>query len=536
MLDAFAVDDTDASRKALLRSGILNIAYKLGTGVDQRGKPYTWMFDTRELLLTYPYLQIMGAMLWARLKSYEPSAVGGMTLAANPLTAAVLYEAWKDGCPLNGFLIRKEPKENGLRKLIEGPKLHPGTRIVLVDDMVNSGTTQRRALRALEPFRPNIVAIGTVLDTQAAGHQWLSGKGVSVEALFTLADLGAALRPETRPESAALAWRWGPLNTGTHSAPHAGPVIGAEHIIVASNAGYVVCLNVEAREIWRFEARASRNGIHSTPVVRNNFVWFGAYDGFVYCLNASDGRCVWEQRVAQWVGSSPTLDDAGETLYIGGELGENGGSLIALDAASGKRVWETPLNHYVHSAPCIDVVNDRVLVGCNDGNVYACDKSTGRIVWRFNTGGAVKSGAALDGQGNCFFCSTDGNFYAVKAETGALSWSRRLGRSAYFRPLVVDNIVVAAGASGRVIAVDRMTGTVQWIATVGGNVVGGAAVTDDGRILIGSHDGCVYLLDSADGATLWKMRTGGPITVEPAIRKDLAVFPSRDGYLYAVSL
>ena len=240
MLTLLATDEADKSHKAQLRSGILNIAYKLGVGVDVHGKPYTWMFDTRELLLTFPYLQLMGAMLWARLKHYEPNAVGGMTLAANPLTAAVLYEAWKDGYPLNGFLIRKEPKENGLRKLVEGPALQRGARIVLVDDMVNSGTTQRRAWRALEPLRPNIVAIGTVLNTQAAGQQWLEGRGVKVESLFTLAELGAALRPETQPHSATLAWRAGPLNTGTHSAPHSGPVIGGQTIIVGSNGGHIV--------------------------------------------------------------------------------------------------------------------------------------------------------------------------------------------------------------------------------------------------------------------------------------------------------
>jgi outer membrane protein assembly factor BamB len=525
---------TNASNKAMLRSGILNVAYKLGVGVDVQGKLYTWMFDTRELLLTYPYLQIMGAMLWERLKPYQPSMVGGMTLAANPLTAAVLYEAWRDGCPLNGFLIRKEPKENGLRKLIEGPVIQPGTRIVLVDDMVNSGTTQRKALRALAPFRPDILAIGTVLNTELAGQQWLEARGVRVEALFTLAELGAAARPESRPGSAALAWRYGPLNTGTHTAPHSAPVIEAGRIVVGSNGGHVVCLNLTGDALWRFETRVSRNGIHSTPVLRDGKIWVGAYDGYVYCLDAETGSLLWERRVAQWVGSSPALH--GGTLFIGGEVGEGGGSLIALQADTGELLWETRLNHFVHSSPCADRANGRVIVGCNDGNVYACDLETGVEAWRFNTNGPVKAGPTLDGQGNCFFCSADGLLYALKAQSGTLAWSRRIGRSAYFRPLVLDALVIAVGSSGRVVACDAASGLVQWVATVGGNVVGGAAATGDGRILLGAKDGCMTLLDGTDGDTLWRYRTGGPITVEPAIRDNLAVLPSRDGYLYAVNL
>ena len=271
-------------------------------------------------------------------------------------------------------------------------------------------------------------------------------------------------------------------------------------------------------------------------MLRDNRVWFGAYDGFVYCLNAADGSLIWERRVAQWIGSSPALDATGETLYIGGEVGEAGGSLIALAAATGELVWETKLNHFVHSAPCIDALNDRVVVGCNDGNLYACERATGREVWCFNTGGPVKSGATLDANGNCFFCSNDGFLYALSAATGEFSWSRRLGRSAYFRPLVLNGLVVAAGSSGRVIAANCSSGEVQWIATVGGKVIGGAAATQDGRILVGSDDGCAYLLNASDGETLWKLRTGGPITVEPAIGRNLAVFPSRDSYLYAIRL
>ena len=94
-----------------LRQGVLDIALKLGQGVGRDNKPYQWMIDCRELLLGGPYLQYAARLLWERIKKHQPDFVGGMTLAANPLTIAILYESRLDNQPVNGFLIRKEPKE-----------------------------------------------------------------------------------------------------------------------------------------------------------------------------------------------------------------------------------------------------------------------------------------------------------------------------------------------------------------------------------------------------------------------------------------
>jgi orotate phosphoribosyltransferase len=128
-----------------LRDGLLNIARKWGQGVGRDGKGYGWMIDCRELLLQGDYLEVACQLLWDKLKHYQPSSVGGLTLAANPLTIGLMHTARRDGNLIKGLLIRRSPKEDGLQRQVEGPQIEPGEAVVLVDDLVNSGDTQRVA-------------------------------------------------------------------------------------------------------------------------------------------------------------------------------------------------------------------------------------------------------------------------------------------------------------------------------------------------------------------------------------------------------
>ena len=518
-----------------LRCGLLDISLKLGVGISKSGARYTWMMDTRELVLTQPYLQIVGKMLWDRLKKYSPEIVGGMTLAADPIVAAILCEAHRDNCELKGFLIRKHRKTDGLRKQIEGPRISSGARLILIDDILNSGKTQREALRLLAPLNPNILAVATILNAEKMGDKWLRDKKLPLESLFSLRELGILSSSPSSPNAARIIWKWGPLNEGAHSAPHSRPFVTRDRIVVGSDRGFVVCLRTDGRELWRFSTRTSSQGVHSSAMVRNDRVWIGAYDGFVYCRSLADGKGIWERRVGQWIGSSPTLDFAARYLYIGTEFASGQGGLIALNAETGALLWERKFPNFVHSAPSIDVKHGAVLVGCNDGNCYSVDALSGQIRWQFHTNGEIKAGPVVDDVGTCYFCSFDGSIYAVNA-SGKQLWSKRIGRRAHFRPLLSDSFVIAAGSSGRILSIDRATGKTAWCATTGGGIIGGAAVSDDGKIIVGSTDGSVYLFDESQGEHIWSTRTGGPITAEPGLFGRLAVLPSRDGFLYCIEI
>lgn len=520
-------------QRAALRAALLDVALKLGQGIDKSGQPYHWMLDCREVLLSGPWLQVAARMLWERLKPYEPDLVGGMTLAANPLVIAMLYESRADGRPVDGFLIRKEPKEDGLRKLIEGPPIRPGARVVILDDIVNSGETQQRAIKALEPTGAEVVAVGALIDCERAGSQWLKGQDLPLEALFTLEELGVAMQVPERPEESRVLWTFDSLNRGAYQAPKSTPRLGEDGLFVGSDRGYLLSLDLQGRERWRHGVRDTERGVHSSPALYKGRVYAGAYDGYLYCLSAETGELLWEARPGQWIGSSPAVDEERDRLYIGIEYGEAGGSLIAVDADHGHTLWELRTGGYVHGSPFLDAPRGQVLVGANDGVLYAADADTGALRWRLVTEGAIKGQAPVDEEGRCFVASFDGNLYAAEAETGEPLWQRHLASRLYTTPVFWEDLVIAGGYAARLVAMERHTGKVRWVATTGGALIGGAALVGRDRVAVGSADGCFYLLEAATGKTLYRFRTGGPIMTTPAVGHGVALVSSFDGKLYA---
>lgn len=516
-----------------LRAALLDVALKLGQGIDKGGQPYHWMLDCRELLLSGPWLSVTARLLWERLKPYKPDMVGGMTLAANPLVIALLYESRADGMPVDGFLIRKEPKADGLRKLIEGPPIKPGARIVLLDDIVNSGDTQQRALKALDPTGAEVVAVGALIDCERAGSQWLKGRNLPLEALFTLAELGVAMQVPERPEASRLLWTFDALNRGTYQAPKSTPCFGPDAVYVGSDRGFIMSLDLQGQERWRYGVRDTERGVHSSPALSKGRVYAGAYDGYLYCLSAETGELRWEARPGQWIGSSPAVDEVRDRLYVGIEYGEAGGSLIAVDAERGNTLWELRTGGYVHGSPFLDARRGQVLVGSNDGVLYAADADSGELRWRFATDGAIKGQSPVDEEGRAFVASFDGNLYAVEAETGRSLWQRRLASRLYTTPLFWEDLVIAGGYAARVVAMDRGTGKVRWVATTGGALIGGVALVGQDRVVVGSADGCFYMLEAATGKTLYRFRTGGSIMTTPAVGHGVALVSSFDGKLYA---
>lgn len=507
-----------------LRQGLLNVSLKLGEGVDRGGKPYAWMVDTRELLLQGSYLHLACKLLWERLQRYELDFVAGMTLAANPLVVGMLYES---GHSVSGAIIRRSPKENGLRKLVEGPEIPPGARVAILDDLVNAGDTQRQAIAAVRPFGCDIVAAGVIIDYEKEGAAWLREQGIPLESLFTLAELGVAWREPTGPAVRPL-WTFEGLNSGRYNAPKSIPAVRPEALYVGSDQGFLLALGLDGQELWRFPVRDRERGIHSSPWVEDGRAYFGAYDGYLYCVE--EGRLVWETRPGQWIGSSPALHEG--RLYVGIEYGQSGGGLLAVEAATGKRLWEAPAGDYMHASPCLDPARGQVIVGANDHILRAVDLASGKVRWEHEAGGPFKAWAAVDEEGSCFAASFDGFLYALDAATGSLRWKRRLSSNLYCTPVLYRDLVLAGGHSGRLVAMERATGQVRWVTATNGALVGGPALRGE-QVVCAALDGTVTLLNAADGSPLGSFKTQGKIMGAPGVGEGMFFVSDFSGRLYA---
>ena len=97
-----------------------------------------------------------------------PEAIGGMSIGADPITAAVVTMSAVRGTPLAGFMVRKEPKGHGTNQYIEGP-VQPGDRVAIVEDVVTTGGSSLQAIERAEAFGLKVVQVVAIIDRMEGG-------------------------------------------------------------------------------------------------------------------------------------------------------------------------------------------------------------------------------------------------------------------------------------------------------------------------------------------------------------------------------
>jgi orotate phosphoribosyltransferase len=98
-----------------------------------------------------------------------------------------------EGLPLKGFMVRKEPKDHGTKKYVEGP-VEPGQRVVIVEDVTTTGGSSLVAIDRVRDFGLVVERVVTVIDRLAGARDAFAARGIPLEALVTIRDLG--LEPE----------------------------------------------------------------------------------------------------------------------------------------------------------------------------------------------------------------------------------------------------------------------------------------------------------------------------------------------------
>src|SRR5271156_6637570 len=121
--------------------------------------------DAKRAILRPPGFAALGALLAAQISEWEGTAVGGMTMGADPVACAALA----GGTDAKAFFVRKEAKAHGLQRRIEGPLLDSEDRCVVVEDVVTTGSSTLAAIAALNEAGRRICGVISVLDRLAGG-------------------------------------------------------------------------------------------------------------------------------------------------------------------------------------------------------------------------------------------------------------------------------------------------------------------------------------------------------------------------------
>lgn len=270
--------------------------------------------------------------------------------------------------------------------------------------------------------------------------------------------------------------------------------------------------------------------------------------------------------------SSPVISDG--VIYFGTDAG----SLVAVNA-DGKLRWKSGSGSSIEAPPLIQA--DRIIYSISDGSVRSADKSTGRILWTYKTGGQIAGSANfwnVAGKSGIVVGSYDFYLHCINPLNGKVMWKVVTENYVNGTPAISSGKVVFGGCDGVIRIVDLLygketdtimagvyiaaspaisypyafigdyegtfykldikSGTILWKRNAGdegGSILSGPAISGN-RVLTGSDDNSMYCFDSATGKILWRFRTNGSIAGSAAVSDNRVLFGSNDGYVYLLDL
>ena len=158
-------------------------ALKYGEFTLSSGKKSSYYFDGRLLSLNPEGAHLIGKALLPLMHKSSVEAIGGPTLAADPIVTAVSLASYAQGEGIPGFIVRKETKEHGTAQLIEG-HITPGSKVAIVDDTCTTGGSLFHAIQAAESYGCEVVKVIAVLDRREGGTEELIRRGYDFVSLM----------------------------------------------------------------------------------------------------------------------------------------------------------------------------------------------------------------------------------------------------------------------------------------------------------------------------------------------------------------
>jgi len=178
------------SFKADLLALLKKDALKKGKFVLSSGKTSNYYLDGRIITMTPEGAFLTASIILEMIKGEALDAIGGPTLGADPIVGALAALSHINGVPLKTFIVRKQAKEHGTGRLIEGPALKAGDRVVIVDDVATTGKALIESKQALDKSAVAVEYAIVIVDRKEGARENLEKAGVRLVPIFTIEDLG----------------------------------------------------------------------------------------------------------------------------------------------------------------------------------------------------------------------------------------------------------------------------------------------------------------------------------------------------------
>jgi orotate phosphoribosyltransferase len=152
------------------------------------GKTSNFYVDARITTLDAEGAYLCGKIFLEMLRPYHVHAVGGYSIGADPIVASIAVLSHLDNRPIPAFIIRKEEKLHGTRKVIEG-NFPPQAKVAIFDDVVTSGGSILRGAAQVESQAGKVEVVMAVVDREEGGREKIEAAGYPFLSIFTKSDL-----------------------------------------------------------------------------------------------------------------------------------------------------------------------------------------------------------------------------------------------------------------------------------------------------------------------------------------------------------
>jgi orotate phosphoribosyltransferase len=172
--------------KAALVAQLREHALVIGEVTLTSGQTAQYYVDAKRAILLPAGFRALGELVRAEAERTGATAVGGMTMGADPVACAALAA----GADVKGFFVRKDRKQHGLQRWVEGPLLEPGERCLIVEDVVTTGGSTVQAIERVLEEGLEVVGVTSVLDRLAGGAEAIeAAAGAPYRPLTTIDDV-----------------------------------------------------------------------------------------------------------------------------------------------------------------------------------------------------------------------------------------------------------------------------------------------------------------------------------------------------------
>jgi eukaryotic-like serine/threonine-protein kinase len=261
----------------------------------------------------------------------------------------------------------------------------------------------------------------------------------------------------------------------------------------------------------------------STPVILKNIIvmaFSGGEYNYIAGYDFMKGVFKWKNAIER-IESSPVAKN--DFIYYATLKGR----IYKTEGGTGKKIWMKSFDYPFYNSPSI--CGDLMFTGDTKGTMFATEINSGEVRWKYKTNGGIYSDVSVI-QDKIFFGSDDKFFYCMDTG-GSLLWKKNLETKFLSSCTFYSGNVICSGINGKIFSLNINTGDISWEYATNGTRSASPVLRDD-KIFIGSFDKNFYCIDANKGEVLWKYELDGRIRTSAVIWKNFILVACDDKSIY----